>query len=196
MIGRLSGLLLDKQPPLLWLDVNGIGYEIEAPMSTFYRLPARGEKLSLHTHLTIREDAHLLYGFYSAAEKQLFRDLIKVSGVGPKLGLAILSGISVDEFWACARAGDTAQLTRLPGIGKKTAERLLIEMRDRAGAQGDTGVAGVSSSGPASALAEARSALIALGYKPAEAQKLTAGMDDDADAEQIIRAALKRAVKK
>lgn len=196
MIGRLTGLLLDKQPPLLWIDVQGLGYELEAPMSTFYRLPARGEKLSLHTHLTIREDAHLLYGFYTHAEKDLFRALIKISGVGPKVALAILSGVSVDEFWITVRSGDTAQLTRLPGIGKKTAERLLVEMRDKAG-QADA-PSGVSSEpgAPASALAEARSALVALGYKPAEAQKMTTGCDDNDSAEQIIRSALKKAVRK
>lgn len=196
MIGRLSGLLLDKQPPLLWIDVNGLGYEVEAPMSTFYRLPARGEKLSLHTHLTIRDDAHLLYGFYTQAEKDLFRALIKVSGVGPKVALAILSGVSVDEFWICVRNGDTAQLTRMPGIGKKTAERLLVEMRDKAGVADAPSGVNLEADSPASALAEAQSALIALGYKPAEAQKLTAGLDESAGAEALIRAALKKAVRK
>ncbi len=195
MIGRLSGTLIDKQPPWLWIDVGGVGYELEAPMSTFFQLPALGGKLSLHTHLCIREDAHLLYGFASAAEKQLFRELIRVSGVGPKLALAILSGIGVEAFWDCARNGDTAQLTRIPGIGKKTAERLLVEMRDRAG-EGATGDAAPAVAGrPGSPLQEARSALIALGYKPAEAQRLTANVSADQDAEQIIRAALKRAVK-
>lgn len=196
MIGRLNGLLLDKQPPLLWIDVNGLGYEVEAPMSTFYRLPARGEKLSLHTHLTIRDDAHLLYGFYTQAEKELFRALIKISGVGPKVALAILSGVSVDEFWICVRNGDTAQLTRMPGIGKKTAERLLVEMRDKAGVADAPAGVSMEAGSPASALAEAQSALIALGYKPAEAQKLTAGLDESAGAEALIRAALKKAVRK
>ena len=196
MIGRLNGVLLDKQPPLLWIEVQGLGYEVEAPMSTFYRLPARGEKLQLHTHLTVREDAHLLYGFYTQAEKDLFRALIKISGVGPKVALAILSGVSVDEFWVTVSSGDAAQLTRLPGIGKKTAERLLVEMRDKAGVASTIPDAGAEVGSPASALAEARSALVALGYKPAEAQKLTAGADEGDGAEQIIRSALKKAVRK
>ena len=132
MIGMLKGTLVSKQPPQLLLDVNGVGYEIEAPMSTFFQLPEVGKTITLHTHLTVREDAHLLYGFSSDREKQLFRAVIKVSGIGPKIGLAILSGTSADEFWEIVRAGDVARLVRVPGIGKKTGERLLIEMRDKA----------------------------------------------------------------
>ena len=135
MIGRIAGRLLAKTPPQLLVDVNGVGYEIEAPMSTFYKLPAAGEPVVLHTHLTVREDAHLLFGFATAQERSLFRELIRVSGVGPKLALAVLSGVGVDEFWVTVRAGDVVRLTKLPGIGRKTAERLIVEMRDRAGGE-------------------------------------------------------------
>lgn len=197
MIGRLTGKLLHKAPPQLLLDVGGVGYEVEAPMSTFYRLPAAGEAVSLHTHLTIREDAHLLFGFATAQEKSLFRELIKLSGVGPKLALAVLSGVAVEEFWNLVRSGDAARLTKLPGIGKKTAERMVLELREKAGAA--DGPASFSSSGaalPATPLAEARSALEALGYKPAEAGKMTDAFPTDAlSTDQIIREALKRAVR-
>ena len=196
MIGRIEGRLLAKQPPQVLVDVNGVGYELEAPMSTFYALPAVGERVVLHTHLTVREDAHLLFGFGSAAEKSLFRELIRLNGVGPKLALTILSGGSVEEFWATVRAQDAARLTKLPGIGKKTAERLVMELKDRAGAL-DT-QAGARSALPIAAtpLQEARSALEALGYKPAEAQKLAESAHQDGmDAERIIREALKRAVR-
>ena len=131
MIGRLTGTLLAKQPPALLLDVAGVGYELEAPMTTFYTLPAVGETVTLHTHLVVREDAHLLFGFASEDERRLFRALIKVSGVGARLALTILSGVSADEFVRCVQDSDTATLVRLPGIGKKTAERLIVEMRDR-----------------------------------------------------------------
>lgn len=196
MIGRLTGTLLHKAPPQLLLDVGGVGYEVEAPMSTFYKLPAAGDTITLHTHLTVREDAHLLFGFGSLAERSLFRDLIKVSAIGPKLALAILSGIAVDEFWQAVRAGDTTRFSKLPGIGKKTAERLVVEMRDKAG-QGQVsalaGGAGAVSAGP---LQEARSALTALGYKPAEVDRLTdAVYEDGMRTEQIIQDALKRAAR-
>jgi Holliday junction DNA helicase RuvA len=195
MIGRLSGMLVLKAPPLLVLDVGGVGYEVEAPMSTFYRLPSTGEKVALHTHLTVREDAHLLFGFATPAEKQLFRDLIKLSGVGPKLALAVLSGVSVEDFWLLVKNGDAARLTKLPGIGKKTAERMVLELREKAG-----GAAGAASLGsgaqPASPLAEARAALEALGYKPAEATRMTEAFSTDGlGVDQIIREALKRAVR-
>lgn len=197
MIGRLTGKLVHKAPPQLLLDVGGVGYEVEAPMSTFYRLPAAGETVSLHTHLTIREDAHLLFGFATAQEKSLFRELIKLSGVGPKLALAVLSGVAVEEFWNLVRSGDAVRLTKLPGIGKKTAERMVLELREKAGAA--DGPAGFSSSGaalPATPLAEARSALEALGYKPAEAVKMTdAFTTEGLSTDQIIREALKRAVR-
>ncbi len=197
MIGRLTGKLAHKAPPQLLLDVNGVGYEVEAPMSTFYRLPAVGETTSLFTHLTVREDAHLLYGFASLAERSLFRELIKLSGIGPKLGLAVLSGITVDEFWALVRSGDAARLTKLPGIGKKTAERIVLELREKAGAVDGPAYLGSSSAPiPATPLAEARSALEALGYKPAEATRMTDAFTTDGfSTDQIIREALKRAVR-
>lgn len=196
MIGRLSGKLVQKSPPQLLVDVNGVGYELEAPMSTFYKLPSVGESVMLHTHLTVREDAHLLFAFASGAEKTLFRELIKLSGVGPKLALAVLSGVSVEDFWNLVRAGDSVRLTKLPGIGKKTAERMVLELREKAGAaDGPASLPGAAPV-PASPLAEARSALEALGYKMAEADKLlnaikAEGMGTD----QLIREALKRAVR-
>lgn len=194
MIGRLSGTLLLKQPPLVLLDVHGVGYEVEAPMSTFFRLPAVGEGVTLHTHLVVREDAQLLFGFATLAEKSLFRELIKISGVGPKVALAVLSGISVEDYWATVRSGETGRLVKLPGIGKKTAERLVMEMRDKAGAGGEAlpGLPAV----PHGALAEARSALASLGYKPAEVQRLTEAVyKDGMSTEAIIQDALKRALR-
>ncbi|WP_028007006.1 Holliday junction branch migration protein RuvA [Solimonas flava] len=195
MIGRITGKLVLKQPPLLLVDVGGVGYEIEAPMSTFYKLPPLGETVSLQTHLTVREDAHLLFGFASSTEKNLFRELIKISGVGPKLALTVLSGVSVEDFWNTVRAGDVARLTKLPGVGRKTAERLVVEMRDKAGAEGESGT-GIKLAADASALGEAKSALAALGYKPAEIQRFTEAVyKDGMTTEQIIQEALKRAVK-
>jgi holliday junction DNA helicase RuvA len=193
MIGRLTGKLLGKEPPLLWLDVNGVGYELEAPLSTFYKLPDVGQALSLHTHLIVREDAQILVGFGSPAEKALFRQLIKLSGVGPKSALTILSGISVDDFWETVRAQDSAKLTRLPGIGKKTAERLVLELKDKAGEHATTTArAGVADG----AVPQAVSALVNLGYKPAEAQRLAEAAYRAGDrAEQVIREALKRALR-
>ncbi|QHS08744.1 Holliday junction branch migration protein RuvA [Sinimarinibacterium sp. NLF-5-8] len=201
MIGRLQGRLLSKQPPALLIDVGGVGYEVEAPMSTFYQLPPVGETAVLHTHLVVRDDAHLLYGFASTTEKNLFRLLTtRVSGVGPKLGLAILSGVGVDEFWNIVRAGDIARLSRIPGIGKKTAERLILEMRDRADhaptVAGVTLPAGAGRQTPTTPLDEARSALAALGYKPAEVQRFTdAVYQEGMSTEQIIQEALRRAVR-
>ncbi len=193
MIGRLTGRLLGKEPPLLWLDVNGVGYELEAPLSTFYKLPEAGQVLSLHTHLIVREDAQILIGFGSAAEKILFRQLIKLSGVGPKSALTILSGISVDDFWETVRAQDSAKLTRLPGIGKKTAERLVLELKDKAGEHATTVSRGGAVDG---AVPQAVSALVNLGYKPAEAQRLAEAAYRAGDAaEQVIREALKRALR-
>ncbi len=197
MIGRLTGKLALKAPPQLLLDVGGVGYEIEAPMSTFYGLPAVGDMVTLFTHLTVREDAHLLFGFATVHEKILFRELIKLSGVGPKLALAVLSGVSVEEFWNLVRSGDAVRLTRLPGIGKKTAERMVLELREKAGAS--DGPASMGSSGNAQSatpLAEARSALESLGYKPADAAKMTdAFTTENLGTDQIIREALKRAVR-
>lgn len=198
MIGRLAGKLLSKQPPQLLLDVNGVGYEIEAPMSTFFKLPAVGEALALHTHLVVREDAQLLYGFATLVEKALFRELIKISGIGPKVALAVLSGVSADDFWATVRAGETGRLVKVPGIGKKTAERIVVEMRDKAGAGAGVGE-GILGSAPgvaATPLAEARAALEGLGYKPIEAQRLTDAVKQDGmSTDQIIREALKRAAR-
>ena len=196
MIGRITGKLISKQPPQLLVDVMGVGYELEAPMSTFYKLPPVGETVSLLTHLTVREDAHLLFGFAMAAEKELFRDLIKISGVGPKLALSILSGVNADDFWGMVRAGDTARLTKIPGVGKKTAERLVIEMRDKAGAAESNGIPSVFIGTAAGPLQEARAALNALGYKPVEIQRFTEAVyKDGMTTEQIIQEALKRAVR-
>ena len=196
MIGRITGKLVLKQPPLLLVDVGGVGYELEAPMSTFYKLPAVGEGVSLHTHLTVREDAHLLFAFGSATEKGLFRELIKISGVGPKLALAILSGVSVEDFWETVRAGDVVRLTKIPGVGRKTAERLVVEMRDKAGGAAEAvGLSTAPAVGTAP-LQEARAALAALGYKPAEIQRFTEAVHKEGmTTEQIIQEALKRAVR-
>jgi holliday junction DNA helicase RuvA len=195
MIGRLTGKLVHKQPPLLTLDVGGIGYEIEAPMSTFYKLPGVGETITLQTHLTVREDAHLLFGFATLAEKSLFRELIKVSGIGPKLALSVLSGMGVEDFWEAARGAEVARLTKIPGVGRKTAERLVVEMRDKAGAAQSAAIA-TPSAVPASPLQEARAALTALGYKPAEIQRFTEAVHRDGmTTEQIIQEALRRAVR-
>ncbi|MEJ2508333.1 MAG: Holliday junction branch migration protein RuvA [Gammaproteobacteria bacterium] len=198
MIGRLRGILAEKQPPWLLIDVHGVGYEVEAPMSTFYQLPATGSEVTLQTHLVVREDAHQLYGFASEPERRMFRALIKVSGVGAKLALTILSGSSADEFARCVQEGDSAALTRLPGVGKKTAERLVVEMRDRLTdwAEGAAALVAAEAAGVAAPAEEpareALSALVALGYKPQEASRMiraveTAGLAS----EEIIRAALK-----
>jgi len=196
MIGRLAGKLLSKQPPQLLIDVNGLGYEVEAPMSTFFKLPGVGEPLTLHTHLVVREDAQLLYGFTTLIEKSLFRELIRISGIGPKVALAVLSGISVDDFWNTVRAGETARLVKVPGIGKKTAERIVVEMRDKAGAGSGEGLLGIAPGVDATPLAEARAALEGLGYKPVEAQRLTDAIKQDGmTTDQIIREALKRAAR-
>ena len=201
MIGRLSGLLLEKQPPQLLVDVQGVGYELEAPMSTFYQLPAMGESVTLHIHMVVREDAQLLYAFYSLSERQLFRDLIKINGVGPKLALTILSGISAEEFTRCIMEGDAKALTALPGVGKKTADRLIVELRDRLAKNADavlpsTGsVAGLKvDSNPVS---DAVSALTSLGYKAQEASQMVRVIETEGlTTEDIIKAALKSMVKK
>lgn len=197
MIGLLRGMVADKRPPYLLLDVGGVGYELEAPMSTFFALPAAGETATLHTHLAVREDALLLFGFATRAEKDLFRDLIKVSGVGAKMALTILSGAGVDEFVATVQEGDADKLTGLPGIGRKTAARLIVEMRDRIGAAPPAaGGAPAVGGGPADAVGEAHRALTALGYKPAEATRLLKDLDDpDGDSESLIRQALRKAVR-
>ena len=198
MIGRLRGTLAEKQPPKLLLDVAGVGYEVEAPMSTFYQLPETGQELTLLTHMVVREDAQLLFGFASESERQLFRTLIKVNGVGAKLALTILSGIAADEFARAVQDGDAATLVRLPGIGKKTAERLIVEMRDRLNDWQP--VATLQQGGESvvtrpNAVQDAVSALIALGYRPPEASRLVGQVDSDGLAsELIIKAALKISV--
>ena len=200
MIGFLKGRLAVKQPPMLLVDVGGVGYELEAPMSTFYGLPATGESVSLFTHLVVREDAHILYGFGSEGERRLFRGLLKVSGVGPKIALGILSGASVEDFLRIVEAEDVAMLTRIPGIGRKTAERVIIEMRDNVQKLKQTVPAGAHTAavlGAApSAQSEAFSALIALGYKPPEIARLLKAADEPGlSTTEIIRRALKSAAK-
>ncbi len=199
MIGRLRGELVSKVPPFLLLDVNGVGYDVESPMSTFYNLPTVGEQVILFTHLAIRDDAHVLYGFASESERSLFRSLLKVSGVGAKMALAILSGMSADEFASCVQASDTASLVRLPGIGKKTAERLIVEMKDRLDKLelGDV-TARPKGAAPAvehSPVADAVGALISLGYKANDASRMVRGIEcEGLSSEEIIRASLKAAV--
>lgn len=198
MIGLLRGVIIDKQPPALLLDVQGVGYEVEAPMTTFYDLPAVGERVSLYTHLAVREDAHTLYGFSKASDRGLFRALIRVNGVGAKLALTILSGMPANDFAVCVQAGDTAALVKLPGVGKKTAERLVVEMRDKLSVwSGTATVAGTPKAQPdvANPVEEAVSALMALGYKASDASRLVRAVDSrDRSTEDIIRAALQASV--
>ena len=199
MIGRLRGKIILKQPPRLMLDVQGVGYEVDATMSTFYQLPEVGQEVVLHTHLIVREDAHLLFGFVSEAERSLFRNLIKVSGIGARTALVILSGMSADQFARCVIEGDVTSLVRLPGVGKKTAERLVIELRDRLDASDNVAhdMPTFKHSAVASPVDDAQSALIALGYKPAEASRMVHGVDSSGlDTENIIRQCLQNAVKK
>ncbi|HET9679113.1 MAG TPA: Holliday junction branch migration protein RuvA [Gammaproteobacteria bacterium] len=190
MIGYLKGQLITKQPPQLLLEVNGVGYEVEAPMSTFYELPETGEAIALHTHLVVREDAHILFGFASLPERSLFRSLIKINGVGPRMALGILSGISVDGFTRCVNEGDTASLTRVPGVGKKTAERLIVEMRDKLAA--DNALPGASHEPiAASPRDEALAALLALGYRPGDAERMVRSVKgENLSSEIIIRQSL------
>ena len=196
MIGHLRGRLVRKAPPALIVDVNGVGYELEAPMSTFYRLPELGSEVELHTHLVVREDAHLLYGFATEDERRLFRDLLRVTGIGPKIGLALLSGIDVDTFMRCVEAQDVAVLTRIPGIGRKTAERLLVEMRDRIRALGQLPSSAPRLGPGAGARAEAYAALVALGYRPVEVNRLLQSVEQEgAGTEELIRRALQAAAR-
>ncbi len=195
MIGSLRGKLTVKQAPHIVVECQGVGYEVETPMSTFLDLPATGSELSLHTHLLVREDAQILYGFATAEERTLFRTLLRISGVGAKMGLAILSTMSVADFQRCVEYEDAATLIKIPGVGKKTAERLIIEMRDKidatAAAPGVTRVAV-----EASPRSEAVDALIALGYKSGEVNKLLGAMDiGGKSAEDIIRSALQQAAR-
>jgi Holliday junction DNA helicase RuvA len=197
MIGFLKGRLAMKQPPTLILDVNGVGYELEAPMSTFYGLPSTGEPVALFTHLVVREDAHILFGFGTDSERRLFRGLLKVSGVGPKIALGVLSGASVEDFLRTIEAEDVTMLTRIPGIGRKTAERILIEMRDSVQKLSMPALGSPLAAGTAhSAQSEAFSALIALGYKPPEVTRLLKSADEPGlSTTEIIRRPLKSAVK-
>jgi Holliday junction DNA helicase RuvA len=196
VIGRLRGEIVYKHPPQLMLDVNGVGYELEAPMSTFYDLPGVGEKVTLLTHLAVREDAQVLYGFLRDSDRALFRSLLKVTGVGARMALAILSGMDAQRFAACVEQQDVTALIRLPGIGRKTAERLIMEMRDRVEGLGPAPASGGGRTLPPAAedaaFGDAVSALIALGYKPADANRMARAADDGArTSEEIIRAALK-----
>lgn len=195
MIGRLRGTLLAKQPPSLVIDVGGVGYELEAPMSTFFDLPETGREVSLFTHYAVKEDTVALYGFLREAERSLFRNLQKVSGIGAKISLAVLSGVSTDEFARLIQLGDVASLTRIPGIGKKTAERMLVELRDRL--DGIASVTGSTSGAvPKDPVAEATVALQSLGYKPVEVARMVRDAAAPGDrAEEIIRKALKAALR-
>lgn len=196
MIGRLHGQLISKTPPQILIDCHGVGYEVEAPMTTIWALPELNQTVTLLTHLVVRDDAHLLFGFATEAERTLFRSLLKVSGIGAKVALSILSGIETDEFVRCVNAGDSQRLTALPGIGKKTAERLVVEMRDRvADLPNQTVIAGEPVAPTADAASDAVSGLVALGYKPAEASKLIHALDaDNKTSEDLIREALKNLV--
>ena len=195
MIGRLKGILIHKAPPWLVVDVHGVGYELEAPMSTFYDLPEVGREVFLFVHHAQKEDSVSLYGFLRESERRLFRDVQKVSGIGAKIALAVLSGVSVDEFARLLQASDVAALTRIPGIGKKTAERMVVELRDRAADMAGGAPAG-SVGLPVDPLSEAINALQALGYKPADADRMARKAAADGDtAETIIRKALQSALR-
>lgn len=202
MIGRLRGSLAWKQPPYLLIDAHGVGYELEASLTTFQALPELGAEVTLLTHLAVREDAHSLYGFAEAAERNLFRHLIRVSGVGPRLALLILSGMSVERFGRCVREGDAAALIHLPGVGKKTAERLIIELRDRIGHLGHDPTTATLPSGPAGGpdinpVDDAVSALVALGYKLPEASRMVQSIETKGlSSEAIIRLALQTGVRR
>lgn len=202
MIGRLKGILLEKHPPQLLVDVQGVGYELEAPMSTFYQLPSTGENVTLLTHMVVREDAQLLYGFFSLSERQLFRNLIRINGVGPKLALTILSGVTADEFTRCVMEGDSKALTSLPGVGKKTAERLIVELRDRLSKDvqailpGTDGKVAALRSIEANPVSDAVSALVSLGYKAQEASQMVRAVNAEGQStEAIIKAALQSMVR-
>ena len=192
MIGQLMGKVIEKFPPRLLVDVGGVGYELEAPMTAFYDLPEAGGMVTLHTHLVIRDDAHLLFGFTDLRQRDLFRELLKISGIGPRVGLAILSGLTSEDLVGCISAGDADRLTRVPGIGRKTAERLIVELRDRFKSE----AVGGSVIGDGRVLTpeeDAVSALVALGYRAQDAAKaVTASRSEGDTVENIIRAALGR----
>jgi Holliday junction DNA helicase RuvA len=185
VIGRLAGTLVEKTPPTVVVMVHGVGYEVDVPMSTFYNLPRTGEAVELLTHLVVREDAHLLYGFLTGAERGAFRQLLKVSGVGPKVALAVLSGLSVDDLALAVAAEDAASLTRVPGIGRKTAERLVLELRDK------LATAGPSPKSAAPNAPDALNALLALGYNAREASAAIRDLPPDLALADAIRQALK-----
>jgi len=187
MIGRLSGRLIEKSPPTVVVDVAGLGYEVDVPMSTFYLLPATGQEVRLFTHLAIREDAHLLFGFATEGERQVFRQLLKITGVGARTALSLLSGMSVDELYAAVSRQDGARLTRVPGIGKKKAERLLLELKDKlASAPGTPAVAGLPNAG-----GDALNALLSLGYSDKEARAALAKLEPGLVVQDAIRQALR-----
>jgi Holliday junction DNA helicase RuvA len=196
MIGRLRGILISKQPPSLLVEIGGIGYEVEAPMSTIYDLPGIGKEVILLTHHAVKEDSVTLYGFLHEAERALFRNLLKVSGIGAKIGLAVLSGVSTDHFARLVHAGDVVALTKIPGIGKKTAERIVVELRDRLDGLSDLPGGSLQGPGaPLDAAGEATVALQQLGYKPVEVSRLVQKVAVEGDnAEAIIRKALRAAL--
>jgi Holliday junction DNA helicase RuvA len=204
MIGRIRGILVHKQAPLILVEVGGVGYELHVPMTTLFQLPALGSEVSLVTHFVVREDAQLLYGFVEERDRSLFRELIKVSGVGPKMALTILSGMDAQSFARCVQRDDISSLVALPGVGKKTAERLLVEMRDklkdwlvRPGAVDGAAGSGIALAPLTDIVADAEGALITLGYKPQEASRMVAAVNDDsvAESEELIRRALKATVR-
>jgi Holliday junction DNA helicase RuvA len=203
MIGRLHGEVAEKKAPYLLLDVNGVGYELEAPLSTFFNLPDKGQPVTLYTHLVVRDDAHVLYGFSNEAERSLFRSLLKVNGVGAKMALGILSGMSGEEFFQCVQNEDIAALVRLPGIGRKTAQRLLVEMRDRLDRMEfsptltKVAVTKAGAARPATPVSDAIAALTALGYRPQDAGSMVKAVETAGQtSEELIRAALQAAAKK
>lgn len=204
MIGRIRGTLAYKHPPLILVEVGGVGYELQVPMTTFFQLPELGSEVSLATHFVVREDAQLLYGFIEEVDRSLFRQLIKVTGVGPKLALTILSGMDAQSFARCVQRDDVSSLVGLPGVGRKTAERLLVEMRDkledwlvRVDITHAAGGANAVASRPADIVADAESALVTLGYKPQEAARMVAAINDKSvqDSEELLRRALRSMVK-
>jgi len=204
MIGRIRGTLVHKQPPDVLVEVGGVGYELQVPMTTLFQLPELGSEVSLLTHFVVREDAQLLYGFIHESDRSLFRQLIKVSGVGPKLALTILSGMDSSSFARCVQRDDISSLVALPGVGKKTAERLLVEMRDklknwlvRGDGAGEALANGEALAPVTDIVADAEGALIALGYKPQDATRMVTAVNDDSvlDSEDLIRRALKSMVK-
>ena len=187
MIGRLTGTILEKHPPQVLVDVQGVAYEVDVPMSTFYNLPATGGRVTLHTHLIVREDAHLLFGFGSDGERQAFRQLLRISGIGARTALAVLSGMTVDELHQAVAGQDSARLIKVPGIGRKTAERLLLELRDKL----QTSLAGVTAGTPASSRDDALTALLALGYGEKEAAAALGKVAPDLGTADAIRQALR-----